>query len=238
MTPLRVLIVEDHPGIAQNIADYLSEEEFELDFASDGLGGLHLALTRSYDVLVLDIMLPGLDGLELCRKLRQEASGPASGIPILMLTARDTVADKLAGFRVGTDDYLTKPFALEELEARIHALGQRQRRSQRQPLQVGPLRLDVGRRLASRDDQALDVTPTGFRILLALIKGYPEVVTREEMEHLIWGTEPPLSDALRTHVAALRRVVDKPFDSPMIETLYGVGWRLRLPATTAPESEP
>ena len=119
---LRILIVEDNVGIAENIADYLEVQDHALDFAMDGIGGLHLALTQDYDAIVLDIMLPGMDGLTFCRKLREQGSKQT---PILMLTARDTLADKLEGFEAGTDDYLVKPFELQELEARLGALVRR-----------------------------------------------------------------------------------------------------------------
>ena len=130
---LRILIVEDNVGIAENIADYLEVQDHVLDFAMDGIGGLHLALTQDYDVIVLDIMLPGMDGLTFCRKLREQGGKQT---PILMLTARDTLADKLEGFEAGIDDYLVKPFELQELEARLGALVRRAGQSLQDYLQM------------------------------------------------------------------------------------------------------
>lgn len=221
---IRVLVIEDHPTIAQNIADFLDEDRFELDFARDGLGGLHLALTQSWDVIVLDLMLPGMDGITLCSRLRQEAKDTT---PILMLTARDTLDDKLEGFRVGTDDYLTKPFALEELEVRIAALAQRQRQGGHDELRAGDVVLHQGRREVRRAGQAVELGPTAYQILVELLRAHPNVVSRQDLERAIWDDEPPLSDALRVHVASLRKALDKPFDMPMIETIHGVGFRLR-----------
>ena len=224
---IRVLIIEDHPAIAQNIADFLDEGRFELDFARDGLGGLHLALTEDYDVIVLDLMLPGMDGITQCRRLREEARDVT---PILMLTARDTLDDKLEGFRAGTDDYLTKPFALEELEMRLEALGRRTRKEEATELKVGELRVHLGRRQVLRQGQEIRLGPIPYQILLELLKVHPNVLPRKDLERAVWPDEAPLSDALRSHVANLRRVLDRPFDRPMIETVHGVGFRLRDPS--------
>ncbi len=167
-----------------------------------------------------------MDGLTLCRRLREEAR---DSTPILMLTARDTLEDKLEGFRVGTDDYLTKPFALEELEVRIAALAQRGLRGEAGELRAGELTLDQGRREVRRAGRSIQLGPTAYRILLELLRAHPNVVSRGDLERSIWDDEPPLSDALRTHVATLRRALDRPFDEPMIETVHGVGFRLRVP---------
>lgn len=224
---IRALIIEDHPAIAQNIADFLDPERFELDFARDGLGGLHLALTEDYDVIVLDLMLPGMDGLTVCRRLREEAR---DGTPILMLTARDTLDDKVEGFRAGTDDYLTKPFALEELELRLAALGRRGRRGDATELRVGDLSLHQGTRKVMRAGQEIRLGPIPYKILLELLRAHPNVLPRRDLERAVWQDEAPLSDALRSHVANLRRALDRPFDVPMIETVHGVGFRLRAPS--------
>lgn len=220
--PIRLLVIEDHPGIAENIAAYLGRERYDIDFASTGAAGLGLALTGEYEVIVLDLTLPRLDGIDLCRRLRSEAK---SQVPVLMLTARDTLEDKLQGFEVGADDYLTKPFALKELEARILALARRGRGGDGR-ISVGDVVLDVARRRVTRRGVEVVVGPTGFRILQALMEAHPNVVTRADMEYRIWRHEPPGSDSLRTHVAALRKVLEKPFDAPFIETIYGVGFRL------------
>lgn len=223
---MKVLIIEDHEDVAANIGDYLEARGHTPDFAMDGLGGLHLAITHDYDVIVLDIGLPGMDGLTLCRKLREEAK---CATPILMLTARDTLPDKLAGFDVGTDDYVVKPFALQELLARLEALTKRGRRAERGLLRVADLELDPGRYEVTRAGRRLELSRTCFTILRVLMEASPDVVSRRRLEEVLWGEEPPDSDALRSHVYTLRRTIDKPFDAPLLETVHGVGYRLGAP---------
>lgn len=225
-----VLVIEDHPAIVQNIADFLDPERFGLDVAGDGMDGLAMARRGGYDAIILDLMLPGLDGVEVCRTLRR-----TDGIetPILMLTARDTLPDKLEGFRAGTDDYLTKPFALEELEVRLTALSRRGGGRRPHALRVGDVILDPATRSIHRRGRSVEASPTGFRILHALLRAYPNVVPREELEEALWQDQPPGSDSLRTHLAALRKVLEKPFDAPFIQTLYGVGFRIRTEDETA-----
>lgn len=226
-TSLAILIVEDHHDIAANIADYLDARGYRTDFAYDGVVGLHLAVTRHFDVIVLDVMLPGMDGFVFCRRLRTEAKRET---PVIMLTARDTVADKIEGFRAGTDDYLTKPFALEELEVRIRALHRRtQPRDAR--LCVGDLDLDLGTRHVRRAGQRLELTPVSFRILAELMRASPNVVTKEALESIVWGESPPASDALRSQIYLLRQVIDRPFASSLLATVHGVGYRLAGDAT-------
>ena len=220
---LRILIVEDNVDIAENIADYLEIQGHVLDFAMDGIGGLHLALTQDYDAIVLDIMLPSMDGLTFCRKLRQQGTKKT---PILMLTARDTLADKLEGFEAGADDYLVKPFELQELEARLGALVRRAGQSLQDYLQIGDLKVDMGKMEVQRAGYPVELNRAGMKILTMLMQAYPNVVSRKEMEHGLWGDMPPDSDALRSHIYALRRAIDKPFKRPLIQTIHGVGYRL------------
>ncbi len=219
---IRVLIIEDNPAIIENIADFLESKGFILDFAKDGIGGLHLALTREYDVIVLDLMLPGMDGITVCRKLRQEAE---QQVPVIMLTARDTLEDKLLGFDSGADDYLVKPFALKELEARIKALSKR--RMDSRLLTVGELCLDLGTLEATRRGKAVKLNNTGISILKQLMEASPNVVSRREIENSLWGDMPPGSDVLRSHMYNLRKKIDKPFDHAMIHTVHGIGFRLK-----------
>ena len=221
---MKLLLVEDHPAIVQNLLDYLDPERYEVEVVTNGEEALAATADRRYDLILLDLMLPTIDGLTVCRRLRSEQG---CDTPVLMLTARDTLPDRLEGFRAGTDDYLTKPFALEELEARICALSRRGPLRDAGDLCVGPLSINVRRREVRREGRRVETSPTGFRILLALVKAYPNVVERDDMERLLWADQPPGPDALRAHVAALRKVVDKPFGEPLIETLYGVGLRLR-----------
>ncbi len=221
---LRILVVEDNRDLACNISDFLEQRGHVLDFALDGVTGLHLAVTQPLDVIVLDIMLPGIDGLELCRRFRRDAEKP---VPILMLTARDTLDDKLAGFDAGADDYLVKPFALKELEARLHALVRRSGRDSARVLEIGSLRVDTGRMLVTKGGSPVVVNRTGYQILVELMSKAPDVVTREDLEQLVWGDMRPGSDALRSHVYALRKALDESAESSQIETVHGVGFRMR-----------
>ena len=218
-----VLLVEDNDALAANIGEYLEQEGDIVDFAHDGLTGLRLAQTHAYDVLVLDLMLPGLDGLQLASRLRQQSS---MRTPILMLTARDTLKDKLDGFDAGGDDYLTKPFDLLELRARLKALARRAGGSNRM-LAFCDLQFDTGTLAVRRGEAPIKLTRTGLRMLELLMRRAPEVVSRQEMERAIWGDEPPDSDAaLRVHVHGLRVAVDRPFEVKLLHTVPGIGYRL------------
>ncbi|MDM8516858.1 response regulator transcription factor [Desulfobacterales bacterium HSG16] len=219
---IRLLIIEDNPGIVENITDFFESKNYILDFAMDGIGGLHLSLTQDYDVIVLDLMLPGMDGITLCQKLRQEAD---KHVPVIMLTARDTLEDKLLGFDSGADDYLVKPFALKELEARIRALAKR-RAAVNKILTVVDLRMDLGTYEISRRGTKIELNKTCTSILKLLMEAAPNVVSRKDLENSLWGDMPPGSDVLRTHMYTLRKKIDKPFDRALIETVHGIGFRI------------
>lgn len=224
--PLRFLIVEDSENLTTLIGDYLTAQGHVPDFALDGIGGLHLALTQDYDAIVLDLTLPGMDGLTFCRKLREEESKPT---PILIITGRDTLNDKLEGFNAGADDYLVKPFAMAELEARLRVMARRSKNISESRLQVADLVLDPGTMKVERAGRPIKLPPTDIKILSLLMKAFPNVITRGEMEFALWGDEPPGSDALRSHIYSLRRAIDKPFDTPLLETVHGVGYKLSVP---------
>lgn len=224
-TSLHILLVEDELNIAKNIAEYMERKGHVFDFAMKGKQGLELALTAHFDLLILDLGLPTMDGLEVCRQIRQKAE---RHIPILMLTARDSVNDKVTGFQTGADDYLTKPFSLEELEVRCLALSRRHRLHTQDSLTLGPLTIDRKRKQASRDGQVLDVSSMGFKILTVLGEAYPQVVTRSELSQALWGDEPTQSDALRSHIYQLRTVLDKPFAFPLLKTVFGAGFTLDI----------
>ena len=218
-----ILLVEDNDALAANIGEYLEQEGDIVDFAHDGLTGLRLAEANAYDALVLDLMLPGLDGLQLATQLRANSSRRT---PILMLTARDTLKDKLDGFEAGGDDYLTKPFDLLELRARLKALVRRAGGGNR-VLALGDLVYDTGTLAVRRGAAPVKLTRTGLRMLELLMRRAPEVVSRQEMERAIWGDEPPDSDAaLRVHVHGLRVALDRPFDIKLLHTVPGIGYRL------------
>jgi len=229
---MRILIVEDHPDILANLYGFLEPKGHVLDSARNGYAGLALASENEYDVIVLDIGLPGLNGLELCEKLRGEL---AIATPVLMLTARDSLNDKVAGFDSGADDYLVKPFSLVELDVRLKALVRRSegRNAGSSKLRFGELAFDPDTQQASRAGQPVTLTRTGYVLVQALLKAAPRIVTRESLEHAVWGEHRPDSDALRTHIHALRQAIDKPFTYPMLLTVPGVGYRLALPDASA-----
>ena len=219
----RVLIVEDNRDICENIAAYLEKRGYEMDFAYNGISAMHVALTGPFDVIVLDLMLPGMDGLSFCRKLRGDAKIET---PVLMLTARDTLDDKLMGFKAGADDYLVKPFALQELHARLQALCKRGRRRADNLLTVGDLTLNRSTQQVHRAGRLVDLNPAGMKLLQRLMEEAPSVVARDELETLLWADEPPDGDALRSHLYKLRQAIDRPFDRPLIHTVHRVGYRI------------
>jgi len=223
---MRVLIIEDNPDIAANLGDYLEDHGHTVDFAGDGITGLHLAVVNEFDSIVLDLALPGMDGLEVCRKLRSEAG---KDTPVLMLTARDRLEDKLAGFDTGADDYLVKPFELQEVEARLNVLAGRGRRRNRRELKVGDLKYNLDTLNVSRGDEEIYLNPIGLKLLHCLMDASPNVVSRSELEMEVWGEEMPDSDSLRVHIHSLRSAIDKPFGSNMIQTRHGIGYRLVEP---------
>lgn len=223
---MHILIIEDNPDIAANIGDYLEEQGHTMDFAGDGVTGLHLAVVNDFDAIVLDLALPGMDGLEVCRKLRNEAG---KDTPILMLTARDRLEDKLLGFETGADDYLVKPFALQEVAVRLDALFRRGRRRNLRELVVGDLKYNLDTLTVNRAGTDIELNPIGLKLLRCLMEASPNVVSRAELEKQVWGEEMPDSDSLRVHIHSLRSLIDKPFASKMIQTRHGIGYRLVEP---------
>ena len=220
----KILIIEDNPDIVANIYAFFEPKGFELDNAHNGFSGLALLLSNRYDVILLDVMLPGMDGIKLCKQLRE---GLHDKTPVLMLTARDTVLDKVAGFDSGADDYLVKPFSLVELEARIKALIRRyQDEHVQHNIVIGALTLNAAEHSIQRENTLIKLTPTGFKILHILMSASPRVVSKTELEEKVWGQDIPSSDALRTHLHSVRAQVDKPFTKPMIMTIQGVGYQI------------
>jgi len=220
---MRVLIIEDNPDIAANLGDYLEDHGHTVDFAGDGVTGLHLAVVNDFDAIVLDLALPGMDGLEVCRKLRAEAG---KDTPVLMLTARDRLEDKLAGFETGADDYLVKPFELQEVAARLKVLSARGRRRTPRELKVGDLSYNLDTLSVQRRGEEIYLNPIGLKLLQCLMEASPNVVSRADLEMEVWGEEMPDSDSLRVHIHSLRSAIDKPFGSHMIQTRHGIGYRL------------
>lgn len=229
MKNLSVLLVEDHRQLAQTVVEFLEQEGALVDYASDTTLARTLVQEHHYDILVLDVMLPGEDGYSFCQYLRKEL---ALDTPVIFMTARDQLDDKLEGFARGGDDYIVKPFALPELVARVQALVRRERREVAPNLlTVADLQLDPARQEVRREGQLLKLSPTAFRILRILMRESPKVVSREQLEHELWGDLVPDSDALRSHLYNLRKAVDKPFEHALLETLPGVGFSIRAPRT-------
>ncbi|MFS1524504.1 response regulator transcription factor [Microbulbifer sp. 2304DJ12-6] len=226
---LKLLIVEDNIAISKNIAAFMEKRSVELDFAYDGQLACDLALKEYFDCIVLDIAMPKMDGLQTCSILRERAT---RHIPILFLTARDSLDDKLAGFSHGADDYLAKPFALQELYARCQALAMRYGPSTAKVLTLGlgetEISLDVTRKKVTRAGQTIHLQPISFSILKLLMEAHPRAITRSEICDKLWHGEPTHSDALRSHLYQLRKAIDKPFAKPIVKTLHSVGFSLTL----------
>lgn len=221
---MRLLVIEDNRNLVANLFDYFESRGHALDAAPDGVTGLHLATTQVFDAVLLDWMLPRMDGREVLRRLRGEYG---SIVPVIMLTARDELPDKIDGFRTGADDYLTKPFAMQELEVRLEALLARANgRNRRRVLQVADLTLDLSTLEAARAGQPLHLYPACRKLLEVLMQASPAAVTRQRLEYALWGDEPPDGDMLRSHIYELRRSVDGPFQTKLIQTLPRVGYRL------------
>ncbi len=220
---MKILVIEDNTDIAANIVDYFEDKGHIVDYAADGITGLHFAVTNDFDVIVLDLMLPGMDGLDVCKKLRKEAGKMT---PVLMLTARDSLEQKLKGFEFGADDYMVKPFALQELEARVTVLSNRRSNAAEKILIVADLEYDTNTLEVKRAGKSLEMNPTGLKLLKRLMQASPWVVPRQELEMKVWGEEMPDSDSLRVHIHGLRATIDKPFDKKLIHTRHGVGYRI------------
>ncbi|HQQ62400.1 MAG TPA: response regulator transcription factor [Pseudomonadales bacterium] len=218
---MRILIVEDNRDILANLTEFLELKGYSVDCAQDGLSGLHLAATQYYNLAILDVMLPGLDGYTLCQRLRE---GQHS-LPVIMLTARDTLDDRLKGFSSGADDYLIKPFELSELVARIEAVLRRTQGASRL-LRVADLSFDLDTLAVTRQDKLLKLNPIGLKLLEVLMRKSPSVVRREALEETVWGDDCPDSDSLRSHIHQLRQAIDKPFEKHLLQTVHGIGFRL------------
>ena len=221
---MKVLLIEDDSDIAINLYDYLKNANYEVDVASNGVTGLHLATTETWDAILLDVSLPGMDGLTLCRKLRQEARRDT---PVLMLTARDTLDDKLAGFSHGADDYLIKPFSLKEVGARLGALIKRSKGQVASTLlRCADISLDIATLQVQRSGRLVKLPPKCLHMLQIFMKEPNRVFRRVELETAIWGEPQADSDTLRTHVHTLRRALTTDGEADLIETVHGFGYRI------------
>ena len=227
---MRVLIIEDNRDLASNMFDFLEAKGHIVDAAGDGVTGMHLALVNQYDAIVLDLMLPGMDGITLCRKLREEGG---KDTPTLIITARDSLDDKIAGLEAGADDYLVKPAELREVELRLRVLlrrgGDYLQRQKKKKLVVDDLSLDPFTCSVRRGEQVIELPPIPYKILEMLMVRSPQVVSRKDIEHVVWGECCPDSDSLRAHMHLLRNIIDRPFQRKLLRTLRGFGYQVVSP---------
>jgi DNA-binding response OmpR family regulator len=223
--PLSILIIEDNAALAANMYDFLETCGHHPDAAPDGESGLSLLAINRYDAVVLDWMMPRMDGMTMLERLRNTLKSP---IPVIVMTARDQLEDKMQGFRTGADDYLVKPVALAELEIRLRVIVQRARtaQAQSQTLEVADLRFDLATLQVSRAGKVLSMTPVRRQLLELLMRRSPGLVRRDELETLIWRDRVPDNDALRSHMHMLRKAVDGESPRKLIETVTGSGYRL------------
>ena len=225
MKPLKLLIVEDNPHIARQLGDFLSGLHWQVDFASTGKLAIQLAASEHFDVVLLDLNLPDIDGLQVCQEIKAKAP---CNVPVLMLTARDAFEDKARGFSEGADDYLTKPFDFREVALRCQALSRRQQLHLRQELNLGPLRLSLREMVAEYSGQTLNITQIGFKILLQLAQHFPDAVSRSQLQREIWGETPPQSDALKSHIYSLRKQITQVAGHDLVRTVHQLGYQLVL----------
>ena len=221
---INVLLVEDDIDLAATIVDYLDIESINCDHASNGLMGLELIQRNHYQMMMLDINMPKMDGLTLCNTVREKGLD----IPILMLTARDSLENKLQGFEAGSDDYLVKPFAIRELVARVQVLAKR-RSGEVKRLVLGDLILDLNQRTAQLQQQTLKLSPIAFKLLEVLVRASPQPVSRQHIMQAVWGDEQPDSNSLKVHIHHVRKQLDASKHSPLLklETVSGIGFAIK-----------
>lgn len=224
---MRILLIEDDKDLARFVRKGLQEERHAVDVAEDGEAGLELASSGGYDLLIVDVMLPKMDGLTLCRRVRSWGDRT----PILLLTARDTVEDKVAGLDTGADDYLTKPFAFAELVARVRALIRRGGPTPAGELKAADLVVDVAAHRVWRAGREISLTNKEYALLVYLLRNRNRVLTRTAIIEHVWGLNyDPMTNIVDVHIRALRAKMDKDFDVPLITTVRGVGYMLEADA--------
>lgn len=221
---MKVLIVDDNHNIAETIADYLELEGMTIDCAYHGEAALNLVKENHYDVIIMDIMMPKLDGINAVKKLREEQF---CNTPILFLTAKDQLEDKIAAFKAGGDDYLLKPFAMEELCLRLYALSNRGPRQDIGELKFADITINTRTDEVRRAETEIKLSRIQLKILKLLMRQAPSIVSRQEVIESIWGDETPSSDALRSHIYGLRNALDKGFETSRLETIHGQGYRIK-----------
>jgi DNA-binding response OmpR family regulator len=222
---VQILVVEDEPKVGNALREGLEAEGYQVILAPNGEEGFFHASSRAFDLIILDVMLPGRDGIEVLSTLRKQGLK----IPVLLLTAKDAIEDRVQGLDAGADDYLVKPFAFAELSARIRALVRRNKREPASILTIGGLEIDPVKRTVSRDGDRIDLTTREFELLEYLAQNHGRVVSREMLVRDVWketGRATPLDNVIDVHVARLRRKIDDPFDTRLLHTVRGVGFTL------------
>jgi two-component system copper resistance phosphate regulon response regulator CusR len=222
---MRVLIIEDDAANAAIIKRYLEEEQYRVDIAHDGRTGLRLGLENSYEAIVLDLMLPGMDGWTVCESLRSSRVST----PILILTARGAVEDKLRGFELGSDDYLPKPFELAELLARLRALQRRDKVHKGRRIRIAHLDIDTGLRLVRCAGMEVFLAPQEYALLELLALNEGRVLSRDEIMARVWRNEDSYSNSVDVHIGILRKKIDSHSDIKLLHTVRGMGYMLRGP---------
>jgi DNA-binding response OmpR family regulator len=221
---LKVLVVEDNSTIATQLGNYLARVNWIVDYAANGHGALLLAGAERFDVVILDLNLPDMDGIEVCRRLKQQQSHYT---PVLMLTARDTIDDKIEGLATGADDYVTKPFSLKEVQARCQVLARRHLLHTARVISIGPLQVCRQSRMVRRAGLPILLSDLDFQLLMLLVEASPRTLSRSELLDKLWGEDRPDSDVLKTHMYTLRQALDKPFAFNMIKTIHGIGYSVQ-----------
>lgn len=222
---MRLLLIEDDDSIRDVIKRGLEEDRYLVDAVADGATGYHLALKNDYAAIILDIMLPGMDGWQICEEMRRQRVRT----PILILTARDAIRDRVRGLELGADDYLPKPFDFEELLARIHALIRRDKAYKAQVMQIAHLKIDTGTRQVSVNGQAIYLTPREYSLLAALATNEGRVLSRETIQYQIWNNDESSSNIVDVHVGILRKKIDADQPVHLIHTIHGQGYMLKRP---------
>jgi DNA-binding response OmpR family regulator len=223
---MKILLIEDEPEIAAVIRQGLEGARYTVEVADDGVTGLELALTESYSVIILDLMLPGIDGWQVCQRLRARRNP----VPILMLTARDAVDDRVRGLEMGADDYLPKPFAFRELKARIQALLRRDKIHKGRTVRVADLEIDTGVQRVTRAGKEIPLTQREYRLLEALATREGQVLTREMIQQSVWQDDDSYSNTVDVHIWGLRKKIDVDHEIKLIHTVHGRGYMLREPS--------
>lgn len=218
---MRVLLVEDDVDLAENIVDFFDINNFATDYTPSGENALELLHDNPYDIVILDVGLPKLNGFDVCSFLRYKLR---LNTPVLMLTARTMLEDKIKGFETGADDYLTKPFELAELKMRVCALVRRSKQAVAELFCIDDLCVNIENGIVMRGGVRIELPPICFAILAKLVEQYPGYVTKEEIEYAIWKDEPPITDSLKVHFHTLRQLLDKPFKKQLIHSIRGRGY--------------